>query len=122
MVAIVRTSASTSSPDRTRNSVARAHGLALDAGGGVDRQAVVALGALEDAVEQDKVLVDRPGGQAALVDVMGAEGIDHLRGQLGQRQLAERRHEDVVDDVAVVAQRGLAALAVELKAVGRASR
>ncbi len=41
-----------------------AHRLALDAGSRVDGKTVMALCALEDAVDDDEVLVDRPRGQA----------------------------------------------------------
>ncbi len=96
-----------------------AHGLALDAGGHVDGEPVVALRALEDPVDDDEVLVDRPRGEATLVDVMGAKRVDHLARELGEGQLTERRRQHLVDRLAVVAQRVGPALAIDLEVAQR---
>lgn len=91
-----------------------AHGLALDAGDRVGGQAEVALGALEDRVQDEQILVDRPRCEASLGDEMGAVVVDELGRERAQRQLPEQRDEHVVGHAAVVPQRGRASAAVVL--------
>ena len=74
----------------------------------------MALGALEDRVQHEQVLVDRARREAALGDEVGAVGVHELGADGAQRQVPEQRIEDVVDHPAVVAHGRRTASAVEL--------
>ena len=63
--------------------------LAVESGDGVRGQAEVALGALEDRVQHEQVLVDRARCEAPLGDELGAVGVHELGADRAQRQVAE---------------------------------
>ena len=63
--------------------------LAVESGDGVRGQAEVALGALEDRVQHEQVLVDRARCEAPLGDEVGAVGVHELGADRAQRQVAE---------------------------------
>jgi hypothetical protein len=74
----------------------------------------VPLRALEDRMQDKHVLVDRARSQAPRVDQVRAVRVHQLGCDRAQRQVAEQRHQHVVDHAAEVTQGRRSATAVEL--------